>query len=338
MDFFAYFKQLSNNDLPQIQLLYGFERYLLDHSVKYIEQNFVNPLYKEMNISLIEDKLDVDYFASLVQTMPFFDVRRLIILSNINLFKNEQDERFLKLLMELPSDIHVIVIEKDVDKRKKLYKFIDKEGIVVNFEKLSQKEFSKWVTKKFKEYRVQIDQHALNYFIEMVNYVNPESSRNLYEVDQFINAMSHLNTKIDTAVIDDYVGIPIENNIFKMMDSLSDNKMKEVLFIFNNLIQNGEAEIKIFFMMSTQFRNIYKCKLLMEAGHSSTSIASKLSLHPFVAKKATHFAKNFTLESLNKILKILEKIDQDLKSSGIRAQLIIEKGILEIYMVKQRGF
>jgi DNA polymerase-3 subunit delta len=169
----------------------------------------------------------------------------------------------------------------------------------------------------------------------MVNYLNPESPRNLYEVEQYINALSNLNTPVTQALIDQYVEIPIENNIFKMMDAMSANNMKDVLFIFNHLVDNGEAEIKIFFMMSTQFRNIYKCKQLMAAGHSSASIASKLGIHPFVAKKASHFAGQFNNETLIQIMAILEKMDQDMKSSGIKPQLIIEKGILEIYMAKK---
>ncbi|MDK2868283.1 MAG: polymerase subunit delta [Clostridiales bacterium] len=335
MDFFSYYKQISSQQLPKINLLYGFERYLLDNSVKYIESNYLNPIYKEMNLSVMEGNLNVDELASLISALPFFDRTRLIIIRNAQCFKQEVDKKLFDLLDDIPDGVYILFIEKEVDKRKKLYKIIDKIGCVVNFEKLSQKEFQKWTVKKFKEYHGTIDSHTLNYFIEMVNYLNPESPRNLYEVEQYINALSNLKEPITQALVDKYVEIPIENNIFKMMDALSSNKMKEVLFIFNHLVENGEAEIKIFFMMSSQFRNIYKCKQLMAAGHSSASIASKLGIHPFVAKKASHFAGQFSNETLTKIMSILEKMDRDLKSSGVRPQLIIEKGILEIYMAKK---
>lgn len=322
-------------NLPKLNLLYGFERFLLDNSVKYIETHYLNPTYKDMNINVMESSLDVDTLLNWIQALPFFDERRLIIVQNVNLFKSDMDPKLMEALDDLPDGVHILFIEKEVDKRKKLYKYLDKNACVVNFEKLNHRDFLKWTAKKFKENSVEVDGHVLNYFIEMVNYLNPESSRNLYEVDHFIKSMSFLKEPITTSVIDRYVEVPIENNVFKMMDALSENKMEEVLFIFNNLVQNGEAEIKIFFLMSSQFRNIYKCKKLMDAGHTSASIASKLSIHPFVAKKATHFAKGFTFKALEAILTILVQIDKDLKSTGLKPQLLIEKGILEIYMVKQ---
>jgi len=335
MDFFAYYKQLTQQNLPKVNLFYGFERFLLDNTLKYIESNFLNATYKDMNLSYLDGSVDVNELERLIAAMPFFDTMRLIVIQNANIFKQDTDQRLLDLLTQTNEETRIIIIEKDVDKRKKLYKQLNKEGTIVNFEKLNHKEFVKWTKKKFSEYGKNISQHSLNYFIEMVNYLNPESSRNLYEVNHYIQSITSIEGDVTRETIDQYVEIPIENNIFKMMDALSTNKMEEVLFIFNQLISQGEAEIKIFFLMSSQFRNIYKCKLLMSSGHTSNSIASKLDIHPFVAKKATHFATQFSLEELKSILAILVKIDKDIKSSGVKPKLLIEKGILEMFMVRQ---
>jgi DNA polymerase-3 subunit delta len=335
MDFFAYYKQLTQQTLPKVNLFYGFERFLLDNTLKYIESNFLNPMYKDMNLSILDGTLDVSELERLVAALPFFDNMRIIVIQNANIFKQETDQRLLDVLASTNEDTRIIIIEKDIDKRKKLYKLLNKEATVVNFERLNHKEFLKWTKKKFSEYGKDISQHSLNYFIEMVNYLNPESGRNLYEVSHYIRSITSIEGEVTTETIDQYIDIPIENNIFKMMDALSTNKMEDVLFIFNQLIRQGEAEIKIFFLMSSQFRNIYKCKLLIASGHTSSSIASKLDIHPFVAKKATHFASQFSLEELRDILDILVKIDKDIKSSGTKPKLLIEKGILEMFMIRQ---
>ena len=83
-------------------------------------------------------------------------------------------------------------------------------------------------------------------------------------------------------------------------------------------------------MINQQFRNIYKTKLLLDAGHSSATVASKLEIHPFVAKKAGTFARVFSNRQLGEIIDILEEVDIMMKSSGMPPLILIEKALFQI--------
>lgn len=340
MEFKEHFKKASSGQLDPFYLYTGEESYMIDHTIAFIEEKYLNPLYKDMNLTIINDSVDVDSLLSTVNTLPFFDENRLVIIYNSHLFKQvkENDEsKLLNLFQHFPDNVHLFFIESEVDKRKKLYKAFNKKGSVVTFSKLSSSEFHKWVSKKFKEYKCEISGHALTYFIEMVNYLSQEGNQNLYHVENQIKTLSNLNQAITTEIIDRYMDVPIEKNIFKMMDAVSEGKTSDALFILNQLIEDGEPAIKIFFLLNGQFRNIFKCKELMKAGHTANSIASKLGIHPFVAKKASHFASKFSVQTLSHIMTVLEEIDEGMKSSGLSHQLLMEKGFFEIQLIMHQS-
>lgn len=338
MDFMTYYKQLNNNQLSQMTWISGEETYLIDNLIKHITERFLNTDYATFNLTIVDNAPDMDAVIGTAMTLPFFDARRLIVFSNTGVLKNLKEDAESKLLSFIqapPAHAVLIFVENDVDKRKKLYKALSKSADVVEVSRLNRSELVKWVGKRFKLYGKEISLHAVNYLIEMLNYLEPEANKNLYDVDNTLKMLSGITEEITESVINQYVEVPIEHNIFKMVDAMSGRHMSEAIKILNHFVQAGEPEIKIFFMINQQFRNIYKTKLLLEEGHTSATIATKLDIHPFVAKKAGSFATQFSVKQLAEIIEILETVDMDMKSSGIDPLLLMEKAMFQISTVQK---
>lgn len=332
----TYFKQIKGGSLNPLTLISGEELYLIDNLTKFITDNFLMPSYVDFNLTVIDSAMEVDQILNIAMTLPFFDERRIIVFSSTGMLKTvkeEQEEKLLNFLKDVPTHVNLVFAENELDKRKKIYKFLSKEADLVVVERLTRPELVKWITKRFKLYQKDVSLHVVNYFIEMINYLDPEANKNLYDVDNTVRMISGISGDVNESVINQYVEIPIENNIFKMMDAMSSKQMSEAITILNHFVSSGEPEIKIFYMINQQFRNIYKTKLLLDAGHTSATIASKLDIHPFVAKKAGTFATQFSNRQLSTIIQILEDVDQMMKSSGIEPLLLIEKALFQISTV-----
>lgn len=337
MDFMTYFKTIKSGELDRITLITGDEVYLIDNLIKYIGETFLMPSYIDFNYSVYDQVADMDTIVGTANTLPFFDDKRIVLFQNSGVLKSvkeDQEEKLLSLLKSIPEHLYIIFAESDIDKRKKTYKFLSKNSQIVNVDKLSRQELVKWIAKKFKTYDKDISLHIVNYLIEMINYLEESSGKNLYDVDNTIKMLCGLDSEITEQVINQYIEVPIEQNIFKMMDAISNKEITSAIQILNQLVNNGEAEIKIFFLINQQFRNILKTKLLLSEGHSSSTIASKLEIHPFVAKKAGQFASQFTVKQLTIIISMLEDVDTSMKSSGTAPMLLIEKAIFDIALVK----
>lgn len=337
MDFMTYFKTIKSGELDRITLITGDEVYLIDNLIKYIGETFLMPSYLDFNYSVYDQVADMDTIVGTANTLPFFDDKRILLFQNSGVLKGvkeEQEEKLLALLKNIPDHLYVIFAESDIDKRKKTYKFLSKNSQIVNVDKLSRQELVKWIGKRFKIYDKDISLHIINYLIEMINYLEESSDKNLYDVDNIVKMLCGLESEITEQVINQYIEVPIEQNIFKMMDAISTKEITTAIQILNQLVNNGEAEIKIFFLINQQFRNILKTKILLSEGHSSSTIASKLEIHPFVAKKAGQFASQFSVKQLSNIISMLEDVDTAMKSSGIAPMLLIEKAIFDIALVK----
>jgi DNA polymerase-3 subunit delta len=337
MDFLTYFKQISSGSLSHLAVFTGPEVYNIEHTIKYIEDNFLNADYKDFNFTSIDVCTDVDSVISAASTLPFFDSRRILIFNKTGLLKQikeDQEVKLMNFLKDLPEHLVLIFNEQDTDMRKKLGKWLKKESDWVVFEKLDHSDFIKWTNKKFNGYGKKIDKHILNYFADRIDYLDAASEKNLFDVDNTIRSISGTVGDITEEIVNMYVTVPIEHNIFKMMDAISMNDMSNAIQILNQFISNGEPEIKIFSMISQQFRNIFKIKLLLASGYTSTTAATKLEIHPFVAKKASAFATKYTLVQLNRIMVVLEDTDLLLKSTGLKSQWMIEKALFEIAHLK----
>ncbi len=333
IDFMTYYKQLKGGTLNSINLITGREQYLIDNTVKMIEEAFLNPAYRDLNFTTIEGNIDVDQMGSVLETLPFFDARRIVLINNVGLFKAVKDEaekKLISLLEGISPESILIIVERETDKRKKLYKLMEKNGTVVSVDKLTHSEYVKWVGKKFREYEKDISNHALHYFIEMSNYLDKESEKNLYDVDNVIKSLANTQGEIKEGVINQYLEVPIEHNIFKMIDAISERHIDTSLLILNELLGRGEPEIKVFYLINQQFRNILKTKYLVKSGYTSNIVATKLGIHPFVAKKAVHFANQYSFDALHKIVNIIEATDLEMKSTGLSPHLLIEKSLFEI--------
>jgi DNA polymerase-3 subunit delta len=332
----TYYKQISSGTINKVAVFTGNELYNIEHTIRYIEDHFLNPSYSEFNMVKIENTFDLDSFLSVASTMPFFDERRIVLINNTNVLKQIKDQQeadLLDFLKNCPDSLIVIFKESDIDGRKKISKWLKKSTDWVEFSKLTHAEFTKWCRKKFALYGGSIDAKGISYFVERIDYLDSAAEKNLFDVDNTIKSICANVKNIDSAMIDQYVTLPIEHNIFKLMDSVSMNNMSDAITTLNQFINSGEPVIKIFTLIAQQFRNIYKMKLLIEAGYTSTTAASKLEIHPFVAKKAASFATKYTQSQLIRILNIMEETDTALKSTGIRPQLTLEKSLFEIAFI-----
>lgn len=333
MDFLTYYKQISSGNLNSIAVFTGDETYNIDHTLKYIEGHFLEPIYKDFNYDIIESNFDIDGFMALASTLPFMDQRRIIIIHNTGVLKqikDQQEAHLIDYLKNMSETSVVIFRESELDGRKKIGKWLKKNSDWVQFDKLSSSDFLKWCTKKFKLYVGNIDSKTLSYFVERVDYLDPASGKNLYDVENTIKTLCGNQKQIQIEMIDQYVSVPLEHNIFKLMDAISYRNLSEAMITLNQFINAGEPVIKIFTLIAQQFRNIYKMKLLIEAGYTSSTAASKLDIHPYAAKKASTFAVKYTKDQLSEILALMERTDIALKSTGIKPQLTLEKALFEM--------
>ncbi len=261
-------KELKENKLSSIYLLYGQERYLLDNVVKKIKKSFGN-LVDGLNYIKIDNSA-IDNIISEIQTPAFGFERKLIIIKNTDLLKKQSKKKNQLIIDKIEKiseyiennkdeikDHNVIVfIEDDIEKNK-LYKTIEKIGIVCNFEPEKPQELSNRIKYICNAYSVNIDNPTLAYFIECCG-------TNLQDLINEIRKLIEYKGKGGQITKEDIDILSIrqfDSVIFDLTDNLGRKNVAKSLEVLRNLIYAKEPIQKILITLYNHFKKLYIVKM-----------------------------------------------------------------------------
>lgn len=247
---------------------------------------------------------------------------------------SDEDLKRIEKYISAPNESSILILVADqLDKRRKGYKVFKKYGEVVEFRSLNPTEFKKWIEKYFMDHKKKIRNYELQYLSNHLGYLSKNSDMTLYNVSQELEKMINYSNKkeITKDVIDEFVDEPLENSIFKLIDALLEGDTEVALDTLNYMDAKGEALLMILFMIIQQFRNIYKIKVLNDAGLTAKVASKTIGIHPFVGEKALKQSKIIDYKQLDRLLELSLEVDRRSKSTGINQRLLIEQYIGDIY-------
>ena len=309
---------IKNRNIKNTYLFYGKEYYLIENAIKEIKSS-LNDGMIDFNLDVIDGReTTLDQLISSIETLPFMDDRKIVILKDFELlkgkkknFSDEDEKYFTEYIENIPQTTTLVfIVYGDVDKRKSLVKKISKNGIVFNCDKLSDMDLFKWVKKKFDNKNVLIDNAQIMYFINQEGYLDKSSEKTLSD--------------LENEIIDQLSQKKVENDIFKLIDYIGQKNSSDAMKILNDMLYEGESVFGIFSMIARQFKVIMQVRQLQIQGHTSKSIAERLKLHPFVVGKALKQTKNFSDEVIIDIVNSILESDFKIKNGLVRDTLSIE--------------
>lgn len=324
-------KELKENKLNSIYLLFGEETFLLESSLKKIKKIF-GEILPGINYIQIDDT-NIEELIPDIQTPAFGYEKKLIIVKNSGIFRKEGRKQTNKIkelkqkvykyfednIQEIKDGNVVVFIEDDAENNE-LYKLINKEGIVCNFEKQTQGQIIKRLKAIFSAYKVNIDEQALKYLIDscgngMQELIN--ESRKLIEY-------AGENGKIEKNDIDLLCIKEVNAVIFTLTDSLGKKDIKTALNTLKNLIYNKEPIQKILVTLYNHFKKLYFTKLAL---NKNKDIAEALNLKAnqmFLVNKYKTQASYFETIDLKSILNELILLDKNSKIGQIDLNIGLE--------------
>ena len=325
-------KELKTGKLNSIYFLYGEELFLLENTLKKIK-NIFGECIKGINYINI-DETNYNQLISDIETPAFGYEKKLIIARNTGLLKKEGKRKNAelekmreKLIDYINNNIDIIkqgvilvFVEEDADSKKELYKIIDKNGTVCNFEYQKPIQIEKRIGAICKAYEVQIDSSTLKYFIECCGTNMQDLINEIRKLIEYVGK----GGKITKEDIDKLSIKKLESVIFDLTDSLGKKETGKALQVLQNLIYAKEPLQKILITLYNHFKKLYFTKIALKNGKD---IISSLNLKPnqtFLVNKYKMQAGYFKQEELEQILQKLRDVDYQYKNGLIDLQVGME--------------
>lgn len=332
MDYLGVVKSIERGLISPVYLLYGDETYLIENLIKSFKGLLINEGTGDFNLDILDGKsIGLNELVNTANTLPFMADKRLVIVHQADFFKakkkgsdeedNTGDKGLLAYLENPPESTCLIMTVSDgVDKRKKAFKLVEKNGQVVDCSPLKGQELESWIIERARQHGVKIENSAIGKLIAAVG-----SNLNLLDNELAKMAGYAISTRLITPeIVDLLVSKTVENSIFDLVDAIGEKKIEKALSIIKELLVQGEPAIKILFMITRQIRLIIQGKVLLQQGYAEKQIAGNLQVHPYVIQKCCKQGKNFTIEELEKALIHLLEVDYSLKTGRLEQNYALE--------------
>ncbi len=312
-------EDIKNQDFKNVYLFFGEEGYL---KKQYRDKLLAawNPDDDTMNFAKFADKgIDVKEVISLGETIPFFSERRIILLENTGFFKTQSTE-LAEYIGQMPEYLYILFVEDEVDKRNKLYKTVAKHGRTVEFGVQTESTLIRWVLQILKREGKKITQHDMELFLSKtgndMNNIEKELEKLIcYTMGRGI---------ITTQDIEEVCVGQITNQIFAMVQAVSEQNKEKALRLYYDLLALKEPPMRILFLLARQFNQLLQMKELKNLGYDMKGISEKMGIQSFVVKKSWGCLGRYSAEQLRAIVEEFVASEEDVKTGRLNDMLSVE--------------
>lgn len=320
-------EDIKNHSFHSVYLFYGEEDYLKRMYRDKMKQAVLED-GDEMNYSYFEGKdTDALQLREIADTLPFFSDHRIVIVENSGWFKSANE--FADYLKQMPDTTVLVFVEKELDKRNKLYKYVNKNGLAVEMNAMTAKEMKTWIAVLLKQNQRQMRESTAEYFLEQVD----NSMTNVQnELDKLI-AYTEGREEITKEDVDAVCSVQITGRIFQMMDAVAGRKQAETLDLYHDLLLLRESPMSILYLLSRHFNILLQIKNMPEREEKSV-IAKKAGIPPFTVGKYQSQCRHFSKEKLQAMLDSCIETEYQFKRGNLSDQIGIELLLISFLSMK----
>ena len=309
-------EQIKAGRIQGAYLFYGEEGFLIRTYTERIRRALMEEADEIMNYSVMDSPHTTEEIRDNLQTLPFMVEKRLVVIKNSGAFQpGDEFPELSRCLEETKEPAVVIFIEEKVDKRARLYKYLDKEGKIVQFQQQTPADLARWIRREAARSGKELSDETARFFIA---YVGRDMTHILEEWEK-LQALTAERTVITKKDIQEVCTINIEENIFAITDRIADKKGDGAMKIFAELIAANTPPQRIFYMMVRQFRQLMRAAVMTAEGKRGAEVARALGIPTYPAELCVRQSRKFGQKKLQEILWNLLEMDASTKNGNLDA-------------------
>ncbi len=306
---------IKQGKLKPIYFLMGEEPYYIDKISDFIEETVLDESEKGFNqIVMYGRDVSVDEIVSSAKRFPMMAEHQVIIVKEAQDLTRTIDKLEAYATNPQPSTILVFNYKyKKLDKRKKVYKAIAKNGLIFESKKLYENQVGDWITKVLRGKKYSIEPKASQMLVE---FLGTDLSKISNELDKLTSVLKE-GTIISPNHIEENIGISKDFNNFELRKAVGNKDVVKANRIIKYFSQNPKNNPLV---MTISLLNSFFTQLLMYHGlqdKSKASVARALGVNPYFVDDYVSAARNYPMRKVSQVIGFLR--DSDVKSKGVGA-------------------
>src|SRR5690554_3856508 len=320
---------IKNRNFKPIYFLMGDEPYYIDKIADFIDKNVLSEDEKGFNqVVLYGRDTTIEDVVSNAKRYPMMADYQVVIVKEAQELSRNIDK--LESYAENPQPTTILVFcykYKTLDKRKKVTKVLDKNGVVFESKKLYENQVGTWINQVLTAsgYKIEPKANAM-----LVEFLGTDLSKVSNELEK-LKIILPKGTLINADHIEKNIGISKDYNVFEFRNALGEKNILKANRIAQYFAQNPKDNPIT--LITSQVFSFY-VQLLQYHGLSDKNpknVGNVLKINPYFVKDYQTAARSYPMRKVSGIVASLREID--VKSKGVGANAMPVEELLKDMLI-----
>ena len=285
-------------------LFWGPESYLREYYLGQLRKTLVPGGFEEFNYHRMEGKdLTVQALVEAAEAMPMMAERTLIVVTDLDLFKLNEDQRgrMIAFLEDIPPYCCVVFVYDTIEYKpnrtmKKLFKAVTDHLESVEFRPAGSSELTAWIARRFRALGKDIDRQTAEYLIFLCGDLMTGLVPEIEKIGAYAKGKTVTQRDVD-AVADPVLSA----EVFRLSDG--------------DLLKMQTEPILILFYHDTETSEIYTARMAIDSGKDKYWLMELWGMKSdYQAKLLLGAAKRTTADWCANAVKQCQVLDRRMKS------------------------
>lgn len=301
----------KNGIFKPVYVLMGDEPYYPDLVCQAIIDNCIDEFGKDFNETICYGSdVTPEQVVTAARRFPMMSERQLVVVKEAQLMKGIEDIAvYCNEILE--STVLVLLLHNAaIDKRKALYKSVQKLGVVLESPALRDYEVPSWISRHYSERGLKIDAEAAALLAESVG---TDLSAISVETDKLLKNLPEGSTAVTVVDIEKNVGISRQFSIFELNKELSAKNASKALKIAAHLGDSAKFNMpQAVSAIYLHFYRILKYAALLSRGSypsAEDKAAALAGVNPYFYREYDMAVRNYPLPKAQAAVSLLCEYD-----------------------------
>ncbi|MBI3651441.1 MAG: DNA polymerase III subunit delta [Acidobacteria bacterium] len=326
-------RQVKTGQIESLYLFAGEEEYLQERSVRLLVSTIDEGgrLFNYSTFTIGEITQGVKTTAVLAidnaNQLPMMAARRLVVIRDFDKIREEELDLVLDYLKRPAPTTTLVFRALSLDQRRKITAALMKTCTVVNFEKLSEAQASRYIEAFLKSRNCRIEPAALQHLLALLG---TSMGRLMNELEKLVNYAE--GGFITNAAIEQLVPRVREPTGFEIWDAIIKHERKRALRLLHRMLDDKAEPVMLVGSLGGLYRRLLTAKDLIARRAPQEEVAKATGQYGQRLKDYIAAINRLSREEIVYGLERLAEVDVAIKSSAATPRLQLEYLIVELTM------
>ncbi len=325
-------RTVARGAVPAVVLFAGEEARLVDRGLARLRDAVVPAAQRDFDEERLRaDEIDVPRLLDSLRTLPAFGGRRLVIVRDAHRLEEKKAEAVQSALLayvEAPLSTTVLALAAEkVDRRLKLWKAIEKAGLVVDCSSPDETTLPARLEAEAGAAGVRFEPGAAKLLVELAGHDLGVLEGEVAKLAAYVGEGGRVCAEAVHQMLESRRAG--EGSIFAWVDAVAERRSADALLGLARLLDAGEEPLRLLALLARQVRLVFATRSMLARGASTQEIGERVVPRTrFLVRKLVDQARLYDERELLAIHDALVEADLALKSSPASPRFVMERLVL----------